>query len=314
MLVLKSGFSHQFYVIYKKNVVHESLLMDGQEDYNLLLNYQEKKPYKKIGKTELLKWSEYDYYEMPKQYTKLRKFLVADVELMRDDAENICFDIYLDITTQVEKANTMEIIQDYDIEIDSDQFDKLSDLLVECNNNTPLWVNRGYTPVELALLHYEQTIDIDKKEKASQRKKSVVSNSSKHSYVITASCGSGCYRHIKISENATLFELHEEILYSVGFIDDHAHVFFMNNIAWDRTEGYYSDIIEDEKRFTSDYTLKKLKLEVGDKFKYIFDFGYEWLFQCKVLKKLDEDTEEPEVIRSKGEIEQYGYYDEDEDE
>ncbi|OGO90042.1 MAG: hypothetical protein A2Y17_07450 [Clostridiales bacterium GWF2_38_85] len=88
----------------------------------------------------------------------------------------------------------------------------------------------------------------------------------------------------------------------------------MNNIAWDRTEGYYSDIIEDEKRFTSDYTLKKLKLEVGDKFKYIFDFGYEWLFQCKVLKKLDEDTEEPEVIRSKGEIEQYGYYDEDEDE
>ena len=32
------------------------------------------------------------------------------------------------------------------------------------------------------------------------------------SYVISVSVGTGCYRHIQISKNATLYKLHEAIL------------------------------------------------------------------------------------------------------
>ena len=42
------------------------------------------------------------------------------------------------------------------------------------------------------------------------------------------------------------------------------------------------------------------------KFKYLFDFGDEWRFQCKVLKIIEKVTEEPIVIKVKGEApEQY---------
>ena len=53
------------------------------------------------------------------------------------------------------------------------------------------------------------------------------------SLVLSASLGSGFYRHIQIGEKATLFELSSIILDSVGFDDDHLHSFFMSNRAWD---------------------------------------------------------------------------------
>ena len=53
----------------------------------------------------------------------------------------------------------------------------------------------------------------------------------------------------------------------------------------------------------------------GQKFKYVFDFGDEWEFQCKVLRELEEDAKTPLVIRSVGESpEQYPEWEEYEDE
>lgn len=135
-----------------------------------------------------------------------------------------------------------------------------------------------------------------------------------HTYVVSVSCGTACYRHIRISAGMTLFDLHEAIIDAFEFIDDHAHAFFMNNRIWDDDDSYYSDMIEEEERFTTDYKLHELELEVGSKFKYVFDFGDEWVFECKLLKILDETTKVPEVILEKGEPPlQYDYDDEDDD-
>ena len=47
-------------------------------------------------------------------------------------------------------------------------------------------------------------------------------------------------------------------------------------------------------------------MSAGTKFKYVFDFGEEWSFQCKVLRVLEEPCGKPAVIRSIGEApEQY---------
>ena len=131
------------------------------------------------------------------------------------------------------------------------------------------------------------------------------------SFVISVSLGTGCYRHIQISANATLYKLHQAILKAFEFEDDHEHAFFMDNHVWSSADAYFSSKAESGDRLTKKYTLKKLKLTKGQKFKYVFDFGDEWEFQCKVLRELEEDTKTPLVIRSVGESpEQYPEWEE----
>lgn len=135
------------------------------------------------------------------------------------------------------------------------------------------------------------------------------------SFVISVSLGTGCYRHIQISANATLYKLHQAILKAFEFEDDHEHAFFMDNHVWSSADAYFSSKAESGDRLTKKYTLKKLQLAKGQKFKYVFDFGDEWEFQCKVLRELEEDTKTPLVIRSVGESpEQYPEWEEYEDE
>lgn len=135
------------------------------------------------------------------------------------------------------------------------------------------------------------------------------------SFVISVSLGTGCYRHIQISSNAALYKLHQEILKAFEFEDDHEHAFFMDNRMWSSADAYFSSKTEPGDRLTKKYTLKKLHLAKGQKFKYVFDFGDEWEFQCKVLRELEQDTNLPLVIRRVGESpEQYPQWEEYEDE
>ena len=131
-------------------------------------------------------------------------------------------------------------------------------------------------------------------------------------FVISVSLGKGCYRHLKISGRETLEELSDSILWAFRFDNDHLHAFFMNNRAWDDTACYSSPYAEDGCPTTDKHTLQSVSLKAGQKFLYIFDFGDEWHFECKVLKILDEDTKETKLIKSQGQApEQYPDYEED---
>lgn len=134
-----------------------------------------------------------------------------------------------------------------------------------------------------------------------------------HSYVISVSLGTGCYRHIQIAGGSTLFDLHAAILDAFGFIDDHAHAFFMDNKSWSEWDSYYAAGIEEDcERTTDRYTLDRAGLHKGMRFKYIFDFGDEWTFQCKVLRITEGDAASPLILKSKGEApDQYGCWDDD---
>lgn len=126
------------------------------------------------------------------------------------------------------------------------------------------------------------------------------------SYVISVSLCTGCYRHIRISENAPLFMLHETILKAFDFDDDHLHAFFLDDHYWSHNRAYFSDKEGYWSKKSKKYTLQKLGLKEGDKFKYLFDFGDEWRFQCRVLRRVDEETVIPCIVRSVGESpEQY---------
>lgn len=133
------------------------------------------------------------------------------------------------------------------------------------------------------------------------------------SYVISVSAGTGCYRHIQISKSANLYKLHKAIINAFDFEDDHAHAFFMDNHYWSEYGAFFSMKMHGDERLTKSMKLKKLNLSKGDQFKYVFDFGDEWRFQCKVLREVEDDIDIPCVIRSVGESpEQYPDWDEEE--
>ena len=120
------------------------------------------------------------------------------------------------------------------------------------------------------------------------------------SYVISASLGTGCYRHIRIGEQETLDRLHGVILNAFDFDDDHAHAFFMDDRYWSDFCAYYSDDMDEGCRMSYKMPLGRLGLEKGDKFKYLFDFGDEWRFQCRVMQELEEKTKYFRVIKAVG--------------
>mgnify|MGYP002518343002 FL=1 len=131
------------------------------------------------------------------------------------------------------------------------------------------------------------------------------------SYVISVSAGTGCYRHIQISKSATLYKLHQAIIRAFDFDDDHAHAFFMDNHYWSEYRAFFSMKMNGDEKLTKSCKLEKLNLSKGSQFKYLFDFGAEWRFQCKVLRELEDRVDIPCVIRSVGESpEQYPDWDE----
>ena len=80
----------------------------------------------------------------------------------------------------------------------------------------------------------------------------------------------------------------------------------MDNCYWSPFDPYFSMKMRGDEILTTKRTLKKLNLHKGDKFKYVFDFGDEWRFQCKVLQELEEETDITAVIRAVGDApEQY---------
>ena len=121
------------------------------------------------------------------------------------------------------------------------------------------------------------------------------------SYTFSVSFKKGCYRHIKLSSTATLSILHTAILEAFGLAGGRMHVFFMNNLAWDNTDGYYCTGFSDSKNpATDEVRLCDFKLDTP--FIYIYDFGHEKRFTVKLLKVTEEETKNPVLVRSCGEF------------
>ena len=133
--------------------------------------------------------------------------------------------------------------------------------------------------------------------------------------MISVSLDTGCYRHIQISSRDTLCDLSNAILDAFSFDNKYMHAFYMDNEAHSRSDCYTSDEVEGDEPLTTETTLEEAGAFPGKKFKYLFDFGDHWVFQCRVLKELNEKTASAHVIRSVGEApEQVPDWDDDDPE
>lgn len=127
--------------------------------------------------------------------------------------------------------------------------------------------------------------------------------------VYPAGWGREVYRNIEISGDDTLNRLCQIILESFDFTDEHLYEFCMDNRMYDEYN-YQSDPDGDEP--STEITLDELGLVEKQKFSLHYDFGDDWMFTITVSKisEVQEDFE-PRVIKSKGTVQQYPDWDEE---
>lgn len=125
--------------------------------------------------------------------------------------------------------------------------------------------------------------------------------------VYPAGMGREVYRNIEICGDETLDRLCQIILEAFDFDDEHLYEFCMDNCMYSE-DSYQSDPEEDDA--TTDIALDKLKLNKGQKFSLHYDFGDDWMFTITVHKINEvEESFEPRIVKSKGQIQQYPYLD-----
>ena len=125
--------------------------------------------------------------------------------------------------------------------------------------------------------------------------------------VYPAGMGREVYRNIEICGDETLDRLCQIILEAFDFDDEHLYEFCMDNCMYSENS-YQSDPEEDDA--ATDIALDKLKLNKGQKFSLHYDFGDDWMFTITVHKINEvEESFEPRIVKSKGQIQQYPYLD-----
>lgn len=116
------------------------------------------------------------------------------------------------------------------------------------------------------------------------------------------------HRILKICGKDTLNDLSDLILWSLGFDDEHLYYFKTreDNIT------YYGYPDYNEK--SADIEIDLLNLRPKQKLSYLYDFGDEWFFTITVRKVEPTETYfKSFVAESKGTIEQYPEFDDDDD-
>ena len=128
--------------------------------------------------------------------------------------------------------------------------------------------------------------------------------------VYPAGLGREVYRTIEIYGNETLDELCRSIIESFDFMDEHLYEFCMDNRMY-REYNYQS--YPEGNQPSTDITIDELGLYKGQKFSLHYDFGDDWMFTIRV-SNISEDSakRKPCVIKSKGSIQQYPNWGDDE--
>lgn len=120
-------------------------------------------------------------------------------------------------------------------------------------------------------------------------------------------------RTIQLGNQSTLENLHDAIINSVDFDDDHLYEFYMDK---NKRQGYSRFYEYSDPPFASDFMLSDFDLHINKRFGYTFDFGENWNFVITVkdFEETDKPLKKAKLIGKKGESpEQYPSWDDEEE-
>lgn len=113
------------------------------------------------------------------------------------------------------------------------------------------------------------------------------------------------WRVIQVRGDQTLEDLHDAICDAFDWDADHLWAFFMNNHFWDPKEEYGPPEVGEGAGDATETVLDSLKLEHGQEFCYIFDFGDEWRHTIEVADiESADDATYPRISESHGDAPQ----------
>lgn len=109
-------------------------------------------------------------------------------------------------------------------------------------------------------------------------------------------------RTIEIRGDQTLQALHRAIQQAYEWGDDHLYSFFMSGEAWDAATEIIDPRGEEGEWFADEVKIGALRLQQGQKFLYLFDFGDEHRFTITVerIGPAAKKTKYPRVVESHG--------------
>lgn len=148
--VCEENEGYLYSYVYEDNVVQELFqLYEEDGTYETLLEKQNNKPYKIFDKEEFLAYADDDNVDVPEIFKKLRKYLVSELEIMRDMAEEICEDMFIGVNFEDGTDNLMFEFTRREIYVTLEQRKRIFEIYKECRHKSPLWENRGYSYEEL---------------------------------------------------------------------------------------------------------------------------------------------------------------------
>ena len=119
------------------------------DDYDKEKGYKGNKPYYIPERKDLLRYSDYTYFERTKSYYDLVEFL-EDLFKDRYKAEELANDIRIFLKSVDGIVNLGYFFEENDLMIkDSKDAEQLMELIKGLADNTRLWSNNGYTPREM---------------------------------------------------------------------------------------------------------------------------------------------------------------------
>lgn len=85
------------------------------------------------------------------------------------------------------------------------------------------------------------------------------------------------WREVTLTSKDTMEDLHQFILQSFGFDDDHLYSFFMDGKKWSKVS-IVSPFDHSGDPIASQVTIGSVGLYAGQRFMYLYDYGDEWIF------------------------------------
>lgn len=103
---------------------------------------------------EFRRYFGFDYFERNTHIESLHKFLTSKLNVKPAVANEIVMEIQYACALEVPTQTILDILDEYNVPMKQDLFNKLGQKIVNVSNNTRLWSNNGHTPNEL----YQQMV------------------------------------------------------------------------------------------------------------------------------------------------------------
>lgn len=136
-------------VIRDDKVIYKAVLKNDL--YMQLEQRQEGKEFYIPSKEEIEDYAEHGYPSEDLPYQRLRAFLRYQMQLEDEYVDELMPVLWNHISMGADFSDIMDIINEDDITFSSDKdFEEFAFIIMEANNNTRMWINRGHTPKEIA--------------------------------------------------------------------------------------------------------------------------------------------------------------------